>query len=295
MMRIQLLGPTVVDVDGVTFTASQLGGVKPRQILEMLAVELGSPVAKDRLAEQLWEDQPPASYVATLESYVCVLRRRLGLERGSALVTTNSGYLLDPERVSVDLVEVRALLSPERTASADTTLARTESALDLLGAELLASEPYAAWANRTRELVDDEIVAACTHAAHLANAAGQHERAVALAQPAVGRGLFTEAPCQELMRAFAAQGRRGEALKTYADLRARMVDDLGVEPGPVSRRLYLDILGRTSGVRGEASDHHEIRTLLRLLRQALDAGAHLDNLGEFAISEMTLLLDRQAG
>jgi DNA-binding SARP family transcriptional activator len=293
MMDIKLFGPTVVVVDGVVFTASELGGVKPRQILEMLAVELGSPVAKDRIAEQLWEDQPPASYVATLESYVCVLRRRLGLGKGSALVTTNNGYLLDPERTRVDLVDFRTLLASSKGEPADVVVDRTERALDLITGEMLASEPYAAWANHARETLDREIVTACTHAAHLANADGAHARAAHLAEQATGRGSFTETACQELMRALAAQGRRGEALQAYADLRARMIDDLGIEPGPVSRRLYLDILGRTSPARG--SDRHEIRTLLRLLRQALDAGARPDPLTEPGLSEMALLLSRQTG
>jgi hypothetical protein len=111
MIDIKLFGTTVVD-DGTSQVAgTALGGVKPRQLLEMLATELGNPLSKDLLAERLWEGKPPATYIATIESYVCVLRQhaRLGRGRTAALATTTSGYLLDPEQVSVDLVQVREL------------------------------------------------------------------------------------------------------------------------------------------------------------------------------------------
>ena len=79
MIDIKLFGPTVISGAGTRLVASDLGGSKPRQLLEMLALDLGTPIAKDLLAERLWDGRPPASYIATVESYVCSLRRRLGL------------------------------------------------------------------------------------------------------------------------------------------------------------------------------------------------------------------------
>ena len=55
MIEIKLFGTTVVD-DGTSQVAgTALGGVKPRQLLEMLATDLGNPLSKDLLAERLWE------------------------------------------------------------------------------------------------------------------------------------------------------------------------------------------------------------------------------------------------
>src|SRR4051794_29501900 len=82
MMYVKLFGSPTVVTDHGSVSVTDLGGVKPRQILEILALSAGSPVPKDRLAELLWDGQPPKSYVATLEGYVCVLRRRLGQGRG---------------------------------------------------------------------------------------------------------------------------------------------------------------------------------------------------------------------
>ena len=144
MIDIKIFGPTVISGAGTRLVASDLGGSKPRQLLEMLALDLGTPIAKDLLAERLWDGRPPASYIATVESYVCSLRRRLGLVGGrrGPLATTHHGYLLDPEHVRVDVTSVRTLLGGD---VADVTLG-----LDLMSGKLLADEPAAGWANDAR-------------------------------------------------------------------------------------------------------------------------------------------------
>src|SRR5438270_1488689 len=112
MIGIRLFGPTAVEIDGEVLPAVAVGR-RPRQILEILALSAGVPVGKDRLADLLWEGDPPASYPGTLESYICLLRRSLGLGSGraSALATTSNGYLLDPVGVEVDLLTFRRLVA----------------------------------------------------------------------------------------------------------------------------------------------------------------------------------------
>src|SRR3954449_7523649 len=112
MISIALLGPTEVRVDGHVIPSSSLAG-RQRQILQILAMDAGSAVPKDRLADLLWDGEPPASYVGTLESYVCVLRRTLGLASGrrSLLATTAKGYVLDGDGGGVEEGELRELVA----------------------------------------------------------------------------------------------------------------------------------------------------------------------------------------
>jgi len=115
-IRVNLCGSTrVVTAEGQV--VDKLGGVKPRQVLAMLALSVGRPLSKDRLAQLLWDEEPPPSAVATLESYVCVLRRALGSKgRDSVIQTTTTGYLLRRDRVVVDVDMARRLLTRARTA-----------------------------------------------------------------------------------------------------------------------------------------------------------------------------------
>ena len=276
MIDVRLFGQTVIFVEGVPLGPGALGGVKPRQILEQLAVNLGTPVSKHRLADGLWEGKPPASYIATLESYVSLLRSRLGAGKGkkSPLVTTHSGYMLDPARTRVDLAECQQLLDAPQSGHAG--LRQIDQALNLMSGELLADSPYASWAETERETLSRTLQSACTCAAAQARELDDGDRALWFAQVATSQGAFAEAAWQELMQALSIAGRRDEALRSYATLRAGMLDEIGVEPGPASQRIYLSILRDTSGDEQSSADSHEVHTLLQLLRQVLESGGRLD-------------------
>lgn len=296
MIEIKLFGPTDVSVDGKRAGAAALGGAKPRQILEMLAADLGTAVSKERLADGLWEDEPPARYLATLESYVCVLRRGLGVGRGkrSVLATTHRGYVLDPEQVQVDLVEFRRLMTAALEGPRHAAPDHAEKALALAARDLLADDPYAAWAGRQRDAVNRLVTSACTEAALVANEAGESDRAIRLARVATEQGLLVEAPWQALMVALWRAGRRPEALGAYADLRAATIEELGVEPGAASQELYMRILREDQGAaRTRGREVQEVRTLVRLLSQAL--GGTLVTEGDPGVSDgLRAILGRTA-
>ena len=264
MIDIKLFGPTVVSGDGHRLVASDLGGGKPRQLLELLALDLGTPVSKEVLAERLWDGRPPASYRATVESYVCVLRRRLALVGGGrrALVTTRQGYLLDAEHVRVDLSTVTSLLGGD--------VADVARGLDLVSGPLLADEPYAAWAGEARGAFDELLAEACTEAAQAANERRESTLAIRLAREATSRSYCAEEPVRELMIGLNAHGDRTQALQAYQALRTEMLDELGLEPGTETQDLYLAILRGNPAELDRQGDLDEMRTLLELLHRALE-------------------------
>lgn len=273
MMRIALLGATTVWGPVARIESKELGGAKPRQLLQMLALDLGTAVPKERLAERLWDGRPPASYIATLESYVCLLRRKLtaaGMDR-TALVTTGGGYRLDPQQVSVDVVTVRRLLT--RPGPDDDAPARTEDvarALSLVTGSLLADEPYAAWATEEREKFAALLADGCIEGARQANREGRGDLALRLARAAMSHRFASEAAAQELIRALWRTGRRVEALQAYAELRSTLLEEFGLEPGPATRRLYVAVLRSGSATVPPDADRVELKTLLRLLAQVLE-------------------------
>ena len=277
MMQITLFGPTAVVTDGGSAPISDLGGVKPRQILEILAANPGAPVTKGRLADLLWEGEPPKSYVGTLESYVCVLRRKLGLSPGrkSPLATTSNGYLLDPAAAVVDLAEFRRLAGVAAKSRPAEGLRVAQKAVAMLGGELLANESYADWACLERKVFKRDAVQACGRAATNAIAVQDFEAAVDMSRLAIGFDPLAEDAWQHLMRALAASGRGSEAIRAYFELRTAMVTELGIEPGAVSRALYMEILcdGPAQALNHIGVDHAgaDLNKRLNRLRQALEA------------------------
>lgn len=267
-----ILGATRICERGATGQGRLARGGKPRQILGVLASRLGEPRSKDELAEILWPDGAPNSALASLESYVCVLRRQLG-EVGpygrSALVTMPRGYLLDPEHVRVDLCEARTLLARARQAEGALKVDLTARALVWVQGPLLASEPYDAWAEAARGAFHQELVHACVTAAETAWELARHDEAVELAHRAIAVDRLVEPAWAVMMRGLVGLGRAGEALRCYGELRELLADELGVAPGPEVQATYSDVLrARQVPLSGDAAS--EVRTLLTLLRQALE-------------------------
>jgi DNA-binding SARP family transcriptional activator len=266
-MQINLFGATVVEGPVGRVEGTQLGGAKPRQLLQLLALEHGAAVPKERLADRLWDGRPPAAFVTTLESYICLLRRRLGLvgPHRSLLETSRSGYRLDPVRVRVDVAQARVALGSERPL----VVAR---GMALAGPGLLADEPEARWAMEEREAFSRLLVDRCTESARRANLSRQPELAARLARTAVDHGYACEPAVRELMRALWRLDARIEALDAYADLRTTLDQGFGLEPAPATRRVYLSILRSAAMHRSRAVQQGEVRALLKLLVQAVEYG-----------------------
>ena len=53
VLDVRILGPLRIRRGGEVLEAGELGGPKPRQILEILLLNLGTPVSKDRLSHVL--------------------------------------------------------------------------------------------------------------------------------------------------------------------------------------------------------------------------------------------------
>ncbi|MEP7089593.1 MAG: BTAD domain-containing putative transcriptional regulator [Nocardioidaceae bacterium] len=272
MIEISVIGPVCVRVDGQV--VSGLSG-KQRQILAILALDAGSAVSKTRLADLLWQGSPPVSSVATLDSYVCVLRRRMGLRAGrtSELATTDAGFRLDASQdVRIDLTAFREMARTAHDAPSAVVLTCAEQALDLVQGELVADVPYADWAVRARDSFRQDVVGLGLRGAQRANALGESARAERLARAATDRDPLCEEAWRQLMLAHWFGGRRASAVAAYGELRGAMAEILGDEPGEDCHQLYLTILRDTSqtGTQSGTDSRFELRALLRLLRQALD-------------------------
>ena len=71
-----------------------LGAPKQRALLAVLLLHRGEPVSSDRLIDEMWGEQPPASATKIVQGYVSNLRKVLG---DGLLVTEGRGYVLRVE------------------------------------------------------------------------------------------------------------------------------------------------------------------------------------------------------
>ncbi len=111
-MQYRLLGPLELENDGGVLP---LRGPRQRALLAALLLSANEVVPDERLLDDLWRDEQPASGRAALRVRVSQLRKLVG----GAIETWPRGYLLrvEPERVDADRFE--RLLGEGRAALRD--------------------------------------------------------------------------------------------------------------------------------------------------------------------------------
>jgi DNA-binding winged helix-turn-helix (wHTH) protein len=137
-MDVRVFGPLQAVVDG---RSVPLGGVKPRALLAILALNAGSTVSSERLIEGLWGEHEPATATKLVQIYVSQLRKALAAGGDDAgIVTRGRGYELRLGSGDVDARRFERLISQaaprigkSRLAEELTTHARERGARVLVG------------------------------------------------------------------------------------------------------------------------------------------------------------------
>jgi DNA-binding SARP family transcriptional activator len=242
LVRIRLFGPISVQAGDTVLGPREFGGIKPKQIFEILLLERGHPVPKDRLAEWLWGDALPRNVAATLETYISNIRSAFGPSRiGHRLVVTErDAYRLDGSICEVDLDVFDRLVAGRQSGRA--VRSSLESALELARGEVLEDEPWAEWAEPVRERYRRATLRARLDLAELLLALRDFPAAALHAELALAQEALDERAVRLTMLARYAMGRQGEALDAYRQCRAALAKDLGLEPTPETKGLEAAML-----------------------------------------------------
>lgn len=245
MLEIAVLGGLQV-VDGDRPVT--VHGRRQQALLGLLALHRGTPVEVQRIAVALWADEQPRLPRRAVEVYAGRLRRDLGAA-AAAVLTRSPGYLLDPAATRLDLDDFRALLARSEVALA---------ADDLWLADELARKALRLWTGPPLSGVLPSVGdwPECAALVDLRPAAlsiwvtaglglGRAEALLPDLHRLVAGDPLHEGLRAKLMQALLATGRRGDALRVYAEGRRLLVDRLGLEPGPELRQRHREALAGT--------------------------------------------------
>jgi DNA-binding SARP family transcriptional activator len=253
-IQFQILGPLrVTDGDEREIV---LGGAKPSALLSMLLLRPNQVVSPDRLIEDLWEGEPPATAAKTLQVHVSRLRRALGDD--DAIETSRGGYTLRVEPDQVDVLRFEALVVEGRAALAEgahsRASARLRSALAVWRGDALADFAYASFAQDAIARLDGLRTVALESAVEAELALGRHAELVPELKSLVKRHPLSEHVRGQLMLALYRAGRQAEALGVYRAGRRVLVDQLGIEPSAELRELERAILAQDKALAAPSSD-----------------------------------------
>lgn len=275
-LRVQLLGPFGVWVDGQAVPPTAWPSRKACQLLKILITCRERAVASDELIEWLWPDLAPDSARNSLWVALSRLRHLLepGAGRGeSTLILSQppgyrfapaSGCDIDVDRFLAHLEAGRACQRQgEWTGAADAYRA----AEALYGGDYLADDPYEEWAIPQRErlrtafLDGEEALATCLLAL------GRCDEALAHARLALAQDACRESAWRLVMEAHYRAGDPAQALQAFARCRAALAQELGVDPRPETLTLHTHILQHPIPMRPKttpARSHHPATPSFRL-------------------------------
>jgi predicted ATPase/DNA-binding SARP family transcriptional activator len=240
-VQIAILGPLEVRDGDV---GMDVAGLRLRSLLIRLALDAGRPVSATALVEAVWGEQPPADAANALQSLVSRLRRALG---GAASVGQSpTGYRLgvDPDDVDATRFEqlARAGAQALRVGDHSRAVRMLHDALGLWRGSALADVEGASFALAATTRLEELRMAATADRIEADIGLGNAADVVAELDMLGEQHPLDERLAGLRLSALAATGRQADALAGYERMRARLADELGIDPSSELQAVHLSVL-----------------------------------------------------
>jgi DNA-binding SARP family transcriptional activator len=246
-MKLRILGSLEIVADGRSLPCS---APSQRALLAILLLRANHMASIWSLIDELWVETRPAKPEFALRMAVSRLRRLLaeGDPTGQCarLITRPGGYLLQVAPDQVDAHRFEHLVEDGRRAlaegAAELAAQRLDAALALWRGPALASVPASPLVVAESARLEAARVAALETRIEADLACGRHLELLSELEALVAAQPLQEWVRRQWMLALYRAGRQADALEAYRDLRQRLVEGLGIEPGPALQQLERQIL-----------------------------------------------------
>ena len=234
-----LLGDVEVRIEGQPIN---VGHARQRCVLAVLLVNVKQAVSVDQLVDRVWGHRAPQRARETLYNYLSRLRQALVPIAGADLARQFGGYILTVDPMAVDLHRFSRLVFQSRAVDdEERVLVLLEQAL-----ELWRGEPFSGldtpWVNAMRNTLERDRFAVVLDRTDLQLRRGMHGWLLSEITARAGEHPLDERVAGQLMLALYRCGRQAEALEHFQQVRARLAEKRGIDPGPGLLRLYEKIL-----------------------------------------------------
>ncbi|MEU7171974.1 MULTISPECIES: AfsR/SARP family transcriptional regulator [Micromonospora] len=228
-------------------------------MLALLLADANATVSTGTLIEELWEDEPPASALTTLQTYIFQLRKMLTrLAEESAepvhareiLMTQPLSYVLRLGPGQSDLLDFRRLVREGRRAVEQGQLAVASAlfrkALNLWRGEAFASVHLGPRLKVHAIELEEVRLTTLEWCVEVDLRLGRHRELVSELTALTAKHPLHEGLHSHLMSALCLSGRRSDALDVYQRLRSVLIHDLGLEPSWSIQHTQQAVLRATS-------------------------------------------------
>jgi len=234
-------------------TAMRLcSNVKGQTILRYLITQPRHRETVDILMAALWPEESPEEAEHKLRvaasALRCSLNRNVVNETGGGyILCKNQVYQLNPAvQLHCDVDEFLALYTAgQKSSDAMTRAAYYERACKLYSGPFLIEDVYAEWSYFRREELVKNYVIMCDKLAAYHLQGQRYEATAKWASAILQIDCCDEEAHRQLIRAYAAQGRRSEAIRQYQQCQRLLNKELGMQPAPETQKLLQMLVSDT--------------------------------------------------
>ncbi|MBY8873142.1 tetratricopeptide repeat protein [Micromonospora sp. PLK6-60] len=265
-MRFGILGPLRIGGGDATVTAG-----RDRVVLAMLLSRAGRLVPVEELIDAVWEEHPPATARAQLQSCVSRLRQRItGLGLPADIIITDPvgyGVRIDPADLDADVFDrgVEAGRVAAAAGRAEEARRHYRAALGLWRGRAFSGIASRSVRRRAQTL-DEQRLTALEECVDVELRLGRAPDLIDELTESVERHPLRERLRGQLMVALAAVGRQADALAVYREGRRLYAEELGIEPGAALQELHQQLL---AGELAAAAGDHRPAVRIRALPRAI--------------------------
>ncbi|MCA2215060.1 AfsR/SARP family transcriptional regulator [Jidongwangia harbinensis] len=247
-MFFGILGPLEIRTEAGPV---RLAGQRRQRILAALLINDGRALSLDYLLDAVWGADPPATAKRQLQNSVSDLRRQLAAAEPDPLIVADGpGYRihLAPDRFDRHAFEAATAAATRLVAAdrPDRAAAELRRGLGLWRGPSLAGLTGEIIESSAARL-DEQRLAATEQCLDLELRLGRHAQLVPELMDLVAANPGRERLIGQLMLALYRSGRKADALDVYRRMRARLADDLGIDPGPDLQEVHTAVLQDSTG------------------------------------------------
>ena len=250
-LKIKLFGEFEVRRGEDLIESREWDRQKTRSLLKLLLTRPGRTFSREEIIEALWPNVSPEAAEQSLRVTVSLLRKALepGLERGSDsryILLRRPGYVFDSDsECEVDAWKVEELEKRARAAQADGQLddaiSAYRAALELLGGEFLAEDPYEDWAMEAQQEWRERHLGILSNLSECLALKGRYTEAIEVCERALEMDGYREELHRRLMLYYYCAGEQALALRTFRNYAKTLREEFGAEPSPDLSRLKTQI------------------------------------------------------
>ena len=249
-LRINLLGPIeILREFGRPLAADAWTTRRARDILCFIASRRHRRASKDTIIDIFWGETDPEVVEKNFHPTVSHIRKALNSNqplKQNFIIYRDGDYQLNPElSYRIDIEEFDRLVMQGETARRarqfTECVAAYEKSVSLYRGDF-AQGSYDPWVDEQRAYYKEQYLHLLESLAGVAQKQDEWTRSLQLAQQILHEDPFREDIHCLMMRAHVNLGNRGAAKEQYETLRRLLERELGVEPGPETRKIFRELL-----------------------------------------------------